>query len=407
MKVLLINKYHYIKGGSDRVYFNTNMLLEENHHEVAHFSTKSKDNSETSYSSYFVDSVEYRDSTSLQKILGVKDYIYNRKAYDNLSSLVEEFQPDIAHLHLFYGGLSGSVLKSLRRHKIPMVMTVHDYRLLCPANAFLDAQGNICEKCINRSFYQCAMKKCLDGNFLFSSILSLEAYSRKYLIDPVDYIDHFIFVSKFSRDIHRKFDSRFNDKSSHLYNFTFSPAETASPDKEGYILFFGRLSKEKGLLNLLNLFKRIKYKLKIAGFGPLENEVIEAAKSNPNIIYLGQADGQNLGEIIKGSSFVIVPSLCYENNPMTILEAYSYGIPVIGSRLGGIPEIVDDFGTGFLFEPRNESDLEKTIVTAMNLSSSEYERMSQSAREFGKRFFTPEIHYRDLIQIYNKVLQNV
>lgn len=406
MRVLQINKHHFIKGGADRVYFNTGSLLSDNQHEVIYFSTEHHDNFESSSSGYFVPFTDNRQAGFFRKIANAGNYLSSRIVYNNLNKLISKYRPDIAHLHLFYGGLSSSVLRSLKENNIPTVMSVHDYRLLCPANAFLDSGNRICEKCRNRSYYQCAFKRCSEGDFFFSSILALEAYQRKYFIDPVDYIDHFIFVSKFSRDKHIEFDNRYSKKSSHLYNFTDVRNEKKTVEKDNYFLFFGRLSEEKGLLTLLNVAKKLKFNLRIAGAGPLEPEVIECARNSSNIEFLGYQSGSDLTDLIQSSLFIIVPSEWYENNPMTIIESYAYGIPVIGARIGGIPEIIIDNETGFLFESRNEDDLAKAIEKAGRLTSAEYTGFSLNARAFAEHNFSSVSHYSNLLKIYSKVLNN-
>lgn len=406
MRVLQINKYHFIKGGADRVYFNTGNLLAENKHEVIYFSTDHPDNAESSYSEFFVPYSDNRQAGFFQKISNAGTYLNNRTAYQNLNRLVKKYKPDIAHLHLFYGGLSSSVLRSLKENNIPIVQSVHDYRLLCPANAFLDSKNRICEKCRNRSYYQCTLKRCSDGDLFYSSILTLEGYQRKYFIDPLDYIDHFIFVSKFSQEKHIEFDNRYSMKSSHLYNFTDVRKEKTTTDKGNHFLFFGRLSEEKGLLTLLNVAKKLKLNLKIAGTGPLEAEVMRSAALNENIEFMGYQSGNDLAKIIQSASFIIVPSEWYENNPMTVIESYAYGIPVIGARIGGIPEIVIENKTGFLFESRNEDDLTMAIEKARRLSFAEYSNLSQNAREFAERNFSSGGHYQALMEIYSKVLKN-
>ena len=223
MRILQINNSHFIKGGADRVYFNTSQLLEDNGHLVLNFSTLNSANIESEYSKYFIPLNDNRQNSMFDKFKGIKNYLYNESAYKNLNTLIKENKPDLAHLHLYYGGLTSSILKILKDLHIPVVQTIHDYRLLCPANAFLDNQNHICEKCKNRIYLQCSIKRCLDNNFFYSSVLTVEAYSRKLFINPLDYVDRFIFVSKFSQNKHVEFNRRFLDKSSLLYNFTFLP----------------------------------------------------------------------------------------------------------------------------------------------------------------------------------------
>lgn len=405
MRILLINNSHSIKGGADRVYFNTGKLLEDNRHDVQYFSTIDLENEPTDFSKYFVKVSDKRKGNFATKISGVKDYIYNRDAYSNLCRLIKECKPEVAHIHLFCGGLSPSILKALKMNNIPIVQTVHDYRLLCPANAFLDADNQICEKCINKSYFQCAIKKCVDGNIFYSTMVALEAYYRKYFINPLDYINHFIFVSRFSQLKHIEFDDRYTNVSSHLFNFTTIPDVYPVAEKGEYFLYFGRLSKEKGVLTLIDAATKTGIKLKIVGTGPMFDEIQAYASTNANIQVLGHQSGSAITDIIKKSSFIIVPSEWYENNPMTVLEAFAIGKPVIGAKIGGIPEIINDGKTGYLFDSRNTHDLERSIQRATNLSEQEYSEMSENARNFALSDFSAGPHYLKLMQIYSKLVQ--
>jgi glycosyltransferase involved in cell wall biosynthesis len=407
MRILLINNFHNLKGGADRVYLNTGIMLTQKGHDVLYFSSLSSENEETEYSRYFVNISNKREANFLTRLSGVRDYIYNRKAYDNLSKLIDECKPEVAHVHLFCGGLSSSILKILNIKKIPIIQTLHDYRLLCPANAFLDGQNEICEKCINKSFYQCSVKKCVDGNFFFSTIVTLEAYYRKYFIDPLDYINHFIFVSNFSRNKHIEFDKRYASRSSKLFNFTLlGSADSEVNVKKSYFLYFGRLSIEKGIHSLVKSAVNTGITLKIVGNGPILKELELIANENPNIQLMGHQSGTDLEKVIKECYFIVVPSECYENNPMTVLEAYSMGKPVIGTRIGGIPEIVIDGETGFLCEQRNVDDLSGTLLKALNLDENAYQNMARNARKFAEDNFSTEVHYKELMSIYSKVMNH-
>jgi glycosyltransferase involved in cell wall biosynthesis len=267
MRILLINSKHFIDGGADRVYLNTGKLLEDNGHNVAYFSTLNDKNLYSDYSKYFVNNIKPRQGSLLSKIQIVKKYLYNHEALVKLKMLIKDFKPDVAHIHLFYGALSSSILHILKDNRISIVITIHDYRLLCPVNSMLDKQGRICEKCINGRFYNCVLKRCSEGNIFQSTVVAAEAYMRKFLVDPLVYIDHFIFVSQFSKEKHISFDNRYKEKSSHLYNFSDS-FENAKAIKGDYLFYYGRLSKEKGVLNLINSVKKTNSKLIIAGDGP-------------------------------------------------------------------------------------------------------------------------------------------
>ena len=402
MKILLINRIHFIGGGADRVYLNTGKLLEDHSYEVAYFSSKNNYNKTSKYSKFFIDYDPPDKKSFSKKLLSVIKYLYNIQASRNLSKLITEFKPDVAHLHLFYGVHSASILTTLKKHKIPIIVTLHDYRLLCPAYLFLDRDGNICEQCHKNKFYNCTLKRCSRGNLLNSLIITLEAYMRKFVIDPLEFVDHFIFVSRFSMNKHIAFDSRYLTKSDMLYNFTdFSISEPLI--KGEYFLYYGRLSREKGIITLIDAAIKTNIQLKIIGDGPLKEDILLKIKNAPNIEYLGFKTGQELSELITNCSFVIVPSEWYENNPMTIVEAYSLGKPVIGSKIGGIPELIND-DTGLLFESGNIKDLSDKITLASEINVNEYYRLSENCWQFSKNEFSQSTHFRLLDNIYTSFI---
>lgn len=401
MRILLINRNHFVGGGADRVYLNTGKLLEASGHDVAYFSTSNEQNVVSDYNEYFVNDIKPRGGSFYSKIKGVKKYLYNTDALDNLQKLIDDFKPEVAHLHLFYGALSASVLKTLKDNKVPIVTTIHDYRLLCPVNSMLDKDGKICEKCKNDKFYNCIAKRCSEGNVFQSTVVTAEAYMRKFIFDPLTYINHFIFVSQFSRNKHISFDNRYKKKSSHLYNFSNYTANEKWR-RGDYLFYYGRLSKEKGILNLINAAKKTNSKLIIAGDGPQKEEVLNEISGFTNIEYVGFKSGAELNDLIVKSSFVVVPSEWYENNPMTIVESFLLGKPVIGSNIGGIPELVTN-ETGFIFEPADTLSLCVAIQSAENMTKEEYDIVSDNCFNFAKKYFHEQNHFNELMKIYNKV----
>ncbi|MFA6126995.1 MAG: glycosyltransferase family 4 protein [Bacteroidales bacterium] len=415
MKVLLINRNDFVDGGADRVFLNTFDLLQ-----VAGCGLQVEKFTREDVGMETI--VDPRSLSVWKKLLHVRDYLYNRRVAGCLDRKIQVFRPDVAHVHLFYGTLSTSILKVLKKKKVPVVLTVHDYRLLCPANAMLDRHGHICEKCYRTKYYQCFIKRCSGGNLFFSTVIMLEAYLRKWMYKPIKLIDRFIFVSDFSRNKHIEFDPRYMAKSIRLYNMA-DEKPGIIPIKGDYLLFYGRISKEKGLLTLIEAVKNIQVKLIIAGRGPQEEEIkrlidyktIRPATNNPQpatrnqqpatstIDFAGFLSGSELGQLILGCSFVVVPSEWYENNPMTVVEAFALGKPVIGSRIGGIPELVTS-ETGFLFEPGNPLSLAEAIEKAVNLSTEKYKMMSVSCREFANMNFDRRKHLEQLTGIYQQVV---
>jgi glycosyltransferase involved in cell wall biosynthesis len=405
MRILQINACHYQRGGAEMVYFNTSELLRRNGHEVLYFSTHGPDNDHSEFADYFVTNGDIRELSFAGKLSRSPSYLYNRKAAGNIKNLVNEFKPDIAHVHLFYAELSVSILRALKRLNVPVVHTVHDYRLLCPVNNFIDNEGKVCELCRDRHYTHCLKKRCSEGKISQSAMVMLEAYFWKYLVKPVDYIDHLIFVSKFSKEKHISFNNVFEGKSSQIYNFTNIPVTGESSEKGGYFLYFGRLSEEKGIDNLLEAFsKKPDIRLKIAGTGKLRNKVEQFARTNPNIEYCGFKKGNELEDLIRKSSFVIVPSVCFENNPMTIIESYCLGKPVIGSDIGGIPEIVYPGESGFLFKHDDPQSLASIVEKASEISEKEYKNFSDAAIKLAREKFDPQIHYTKLMELYQNLV---
>lgn len=402
MKILQINKYFYRKGGAETVFFNTIKLLENNGHIVIPFSMAHEKNEQSEYSKYFVNYPELSESKTIDKIKNIIPFFYNKEAANKLEKLIQKEQPDIAHIHLMFNSLSVSILPILKKHNIPIVMSVHDYRLVCPAYTFTDGNGNFCELCKDKKFYHCILKKCSQKNLINSFMLSLDSYFRMIFYPPTDYINKFIFVSKFSMNKHIQVNPIFKNRATYLYNFT--PTVPDIPKTKGkYLLFFGRLSEEKGIKTLLHTIKKDpELILKIAGTGPLLNEL----KSNcpANVEFLGFVKGQELENLIRNASFVIVPSECYENNPMTIIESYTIGTPIIGSDLGGIPELIIPDQTGFKFTPKSIDSLYKVLQKAKHISETEYIQMTHACKAFAQNNFSEKEHYKKLMQVYKTFL---
>lgn len=409
MKILQINNCHYRRGGADIVYLNTSELLKKKGHQVLNFSQQNNNNQDDSGNEYFVKQIDFFKISPIEKLLKTPRFFYSIEAKLNLENLIKREKPDIAHIHLYKGVLTPSILLALKRSHIPVVITIHDYGLLCPHNLFLDGKNQICIRCLSTNNpINCIINKCNHNNLVLSTVSALEFIFHKVFFPFSEFFDRIIVVSKFGMEIHsRKVDLK--NKITHLYNFYPESNTTKHNTNKGdYFLYFGRLSPEKGILSLLYAWKELKSdaKLKIAGDGPLMTDVKEFIMLNnlTNIEILGFKMGDELNELINHSSFVIVPSECYENNPLTIIEAYSNGKPVIGSKLGGIPEIIVNNETGYLYEIGNIKNFTDVLQKASSISLADYQLMSQKSRLFAKENFSEEIHYDNLIKIYKSVV---
>jgi len=408
MKILEINVFYYRFGGSETVMFNTCDILKEAGHEVVNFALKWNKNLPSPQSNYFPESKETRKGF-LKPIKDFFTYFYHKEAAKKLDLLLTNEKPDIAQVHLFWGQITPSVLPVLKKHNIPIVFTIHDYRMVCPNYTFRNGLGNVCEECYGKRFWKCLTNKCCQGSYVLSAMMSMEMYFRNTFFFPPQYIDGLIYVSNFAKQQHEKYMPALKDKQNIvLYNLSDNIIDSAKkPLSNRYYLYFGRLSYEKGISTLIRvMIKHPELDLKIVGAGALTDDLKRIVDINncSNIEFLGFKKGDDLQELIMNAYFIIVPSEWYENNPMTIIEGYSVSTPVIGARIGGIPEIVEDGNTGFLFESGNENDLENVILRADSLSENAYKKLQDNALLFARKNFDRNNYYPRLIEFYKRFI---
>lgn len=405
MKVLMVNKFFYIKGGSETYYFSLKKLLEENGHEVIDFSMKDEKNFESKYADFFVDGVDYNQKQSIfAKIKAGMKIIYSLEAKKKLEKLIKETKPDIAHLHIFQHQLSLSILDVLKKYNIPIVYTAHDLKMICPNYKML-TNGQVCEKCKGEKYYNCLKNKCIKDSTVKSAIGMIEAYINKWR-KAYDKIDYIITPSKFYKDKFIEFGIDAN-KVTHIPNFlTEENIEYDKLEEQDYYLYFGRLSEEKGIMTLIKAVQEAKVKLKIVGTGPLKEKIEKYVNENKltNIEILGFKSGKELYIIVANSKCVVLPSEWYENGPYSAIEALKLGRPLIGSDFGGIPELIDEGKNGFIYEAFNVSALNGKIEKMENMDNIQQKELSENSKEKFKRCYIDNKHYSELIKIYNKAL---
>ncbi|HET9570200.1 MAG TPA: glycosyltransferase [Bacteroidales bacterium] len=407
MKILQINNCHYSRGGADIVYLNTGKLLEDHGHQVFYFSQKNQKNIYAATSNYFVNETNYFRNSFFEKLFSIPRFFYSLEARKKISKLIIDLHPDVAHFHLYKAVLTPSILMELKKHKIPTIITLHDYGFLCPHNSMLNGKLNICSRCVKGSALNCIVHKCNRNNIFLSSISAFEYLFQRTFFPFEKYFDHIISVSKFGQKLHQN-SGYFKRSVDHLYNY-YPKIETTEPNctKGNYFLFLGRLSVEKGIKTLFSAWLNTDRNsmLKVVGTGEMFDELNQMSKDNHNIQLLGFKSGNDLDVLIREASFIIVPSEWNENNPLTIIEAYANGKPVIGSNAGGIPEIIQNGKTGFLFEMKSVKELSDIIDFAEKTNEQEYSRLSANARQFAVDNFAEDKHYNSLMSIYNNLLK--
>jgi len=400
MKILLVNKFHYLKGGSERVYLATKKLLEDYGHEVVCFSMKHEKNLPCAQEKFFVKKVDF--SSKKKFFSKFFRFFYYCRAAKNLQCLIEQEKPDLAHLHNISHQLTPSILKPLKKNNIPVVQTLHDYQAICP-NYRLYTQGHVCEKCKKHKYHNCLINKCLQDSYLASALAALELTLQWLFKFYRQKVDLFISPSVFLKQKLKEWGVK--RPINVLPNFLELDRFQPNYDSQDCIVCVSRLSQEKGVFTLLQAMKELPdKKLKLIGSGPLQKKVrlfIEENKID-NVDYLGAKYGEELFNIMAKAKFIVVPSEWYENYPMVVLEAMALGKPVLASGIGGLNDMVEENKNGWFFKSADKVDLMKKI--SQNYHNPELSKMGKMARQTVELKNSSTIHYQELIKIYGKVL---
>lgn len=400
MKILLINKFFFVKGGSETSLFDTAAILEKNGHTVSFFAMAHPENRASSCTKYFVSHVDYDNSRSLSGTMKASfRLLYSWEARKKLERLLEEEKPDMAHLHNIHHQISPSILHTLKKHDLPIVLTLHDYKMVCPVYTLM-LKGHICEKCRRGKFYHCFVHRCCKNSLAKSLLNTTEMYLHHNLLHIYDLVDVFISPSEFLKN--KLLDMGFKGKIVLLPNIIdpvrFEPSFSWEKNR---IIYFGRLSREKGIFTLLQAIEDLPIECQLFGEGPEKEKILQwiATKKMANVKLCGYVPQERLKEEVRKAMFVVLPSEWYENNPLSVLESFALGKPVIGSRIGGIPELVKDGKTGLTFEAGSAGELRKNILYLLD-NSEKIRGLGKNARRYIEKNYTPEIHYRELMKIY-------
>ena len=402
MKVLLVNKFHYLKGGSEKYYFELAELLRKKGHIVAFFSMKDEKNLKTDCKEYFVEPIDLNNANELKAL----DVIYSKENKQKMKEALTDFKPDIVHINNFQRQLSESIIEAIKEKNIPIVFTAHDIQAICPATSMLDNNKNICEKCMGGKYINCIKKKCNKGSILKSILGAIEGKYYRTRNVYTKKIDRIITPSEFYKEklIQDKIPK---EKIIAIHNFVNLEEYNVPTSDNGYVLYIGRLSKEKGIINLVQAFEKIKQgKLYIAGDGPEKENIlnfIEEKKLQEKIKLLGFLNKEQVKEKIAYSRFIVVPSIWYENCPYSVMEALAIGKPVIGSDMGGIPELVKDKINGLIFRHNDIQELEEKMKLLFE-NKGLVEEYGKNAKKIAQKEYSRDKYYDKIIKIYEDVL---
>lgn len=384
MRVLLSNKFYYRRGGDCIYMLNLEQLLKLHGHEVAIFAMDYPENLDSSWSKYF--------PQNMSKLMAFTRPLGSAEVKTKFNRLLNDFKPDVVHLNNVHTQLSPVMAELAHKKGIKVVWTLHDYKLLCPRYDCLRDGKEICELCFNGDKMPCKTYKCMKGSALASLIGYKEAmtWNRQRLENCTDV---FICPSQFMADKMVQGGFR-KEKMRTLCNFIdVEKCRKTDYEKADYYCFIGRLSHEKGVRTLIEAANRLPYKLKIIGGGPLEDEL--KAVAGKHIEFVGFKQWDEIKELVGKARFSVIPSEWYENNPLSVIEAQCLGTPVLGARIGGIPELITEGVTGMTFESRNVDDLAKKIEQMFGYGF-DYRQIAESAL---KRY-DAESYYNVIMEIY-------
>ena len=392
MKVLLVNKFYYLRGGDCTAVFGSEQLLSTHGHEVAVFSMQNPNNVRSSWEGYFPKEVTFTFSGVTGIFSAVQRIFYAPEVAQKFRRLMDDFRPDVVHLHNIHSYLSPLVAKIAHQKGVRVVWTLHDYKLICPTYACL-RNGAVCEACFKKKF-NVFRYKCMKNSYLASLLAYLEAlyWHRKKLSRLTG---RFISPSTFLKT--KMTEAGFAPGQIEvLPNFMPQPL-MPSTEKDDYYCYVGRLSEEKGVSTLLEAAKQLPYPLKVIGGGPLL-EQYRAEYDCRQITFLGQLPQDKLYPLVRKARFIVVPSIWYENNPFSVIEALCMGTPVLGAQIGGIPELIEEGNNGFLFRSGDVLDLiEKIKGCFAHFSGS---KIFQQIAAAAQNKFGPETFYTKLMNIY-------
>lgn len=388
MKILLANKFYYRRGGDCIYMLNLERLLKAHGHEVAVFAMDYPENLETLWKKYF--------PKNMSKLMAFTRPFGSSEVKSKFRKLLDDFNPDVVHLNNVHTQLSPVIAELSHEHGIKVVWTLHDYKLLCPRYDCLKNDNTICETCFKGDKKACLDNKCMKGSKLASFIGYMEAvtWSRERLeactdvfVCPSQFIADKMVQGGFSKS-KMKTLCNFIDVEKCKFPHTDLVDSGSLPTKGDYYCFIGRLSHEKGVKTLIEAANQLPYKLVVIGGGPLMDEL--KAIANANIEFVGFKQWDDIKQLVGKACFSVIPSEWYENNPLSVIEAECLGTPVLGAKIGGIPDLTD-----YTFCSGNVVDLKDKIKKMWNISFDYKKIASESMAKYDA-----ENYYRQIMEIY-------
>jgi len=388
MKILLVHNFYQQQGGEDRVFQAEGSLLEEHgHHVIRHT----------------IHNDQVRD---LNKIQLARAIIWNKTVYQDIQELIRQERPHIAHFHNIFPLISPAAYYAVQAEGIPVLQTLHNYRYLCP-NGILFRDGQVCEECVGKYVpWPGILHGCYRQNRVATAGVAAMLSFHRSLGTWDKKVNGYIALTEFTR---QKFiEARVIRKEKIFVKHNYVHSDPGIGTGQGnFALFVGRLSPEKGLGILLEAWKNLRnpLRLKVVGAGPLLRELVQENKNEESIEFLGSLPEHDVLALMKEALVLIFPTLCFENLPLVILEAFATGLPVVGSDMGNTKILIRDRELGLLFRPNDPKDLSTKIDWLME-NPAEIRQMRTNVRKEYELKYTSEKNYRVLLEIYNRLMEN-
>ncbi len=388
MKILLVHNRYKFTGGEDAVFESEKLLLESRGHTV-------KLHSFSNASS----------NTFLERIKLAYNFIYNVESAKIIVRLIEEFKPDIIHIHNLFYVASPSILYAAHKCKIPTIVTLHNYRLIC-SGALLMRDNKPCELCVGKTFPIAGIRyACHRNSRLETALLTFVTGLHKILSSWSSKATYYIALSEFARNKFLNSSLRISPQKIVVKSNSVEDRGFASPmEREGFYLFIGRLSVEKGIMVLIDAFSNKQETLEIIGEGPLTKYVEAKASTSSNIKILGYRDNTFVVERLKKCRALVVPSICYESLPTAVLEAFATGTPVIISDIDNLNTIVENHYNGVHFKVNNAIDL-YSVVSAFNKNEILFPILCSNARKTFLEKYSHDVNYENLMIVYKSAMK--
>ena len=400
MKILMVNKFLYPRGGSESYMLYLGEHLKKLGHKIEYFGMYDENNTVGNSIGKYTQNMDFH-SKGLARFLYPFKIIYSREAKKKIMQVIDDFKPDIVHMNNINFQLTPSIIYGIKKKGVKLVQTVHDYQMICPNHLLYNFDKNTpCEKCVKGSHINCIKNKCIH-NSTVKSILGVIEAKLYSLLKTYKKVDLFVCPSNFLENKLLSAKGYYKGKTKTIHNFIDKEKFSNTDRKEdSYIVFIGRLSKEKGIEYIAKTAKLLgEYTFVIAGSGPDEGML----KDIDNIKLAGFVTGNDLTELMGNAKLLLLPSVCYENCPLSILEAHSMGVPVVTMNSGGMAELVKDGVTGTLVnEPTPECIALKIKETIEN--EDYYKTLRENCKKERDNILSVESYCDILVGEYEKLI---